>query len=93
MTHLCIIPMDDLAERGIKYSRSQIYRKIKEGSFPQPVRLGGNRIGFIESEITRWIESLITARDAGTNAVKSNRSPLARLECRARAASTSPEAA
>lgn len=58
-----IISVGDLAERGINYSRSQIYRKIRDRSFPRPVRLGGNRIGFIESEIDAWIEALIAERD------------------------------
>jgi prophage regulatory protein len=58
-----ILSIGDLAERGIKYSRSQIYRKIRDLSFPQPVRLGGNRIGFIEAEIDAWIDALIAERD------------------------------
>ena len=40
-------------------SRSSIYAKIKEGSFPQQIRLGARAIGFIESEIDAWIHARI----------------------------------
>ncbi len=45
-------------------SRSQIYRLIKDGDFPQAVPLGG-RVAYIESEVTAWIEARIReAREA-----------------------------
>lgn len=50
--------------KGVDYSRSQIYRKIKGGSFPRPIRLGANRIAFVEKEIDAWIASLVEARDS-----------------------------
>jgi prophage regulatory protein len=36
-------------------SRSTIYRKINEGSFPPQVRVGLNSVGWMESELSRWI--------------------------------------
>lgn len=36
-------------------SRSTIYRKISEGTFPVQVRVGLNSVGWKESELSRWI--------------------------------------
>ncbi len=41
-----------------------IQRKVREGSFPQPVKLSANRIGFLSSEVESWIASLAGAREA-----------------------------
>jgi prophage regulatory protein len=41
-------------------SRSTIYARIAQGSFPKPVPLGGARaVGWIESQIENWIERQI----------------------------------
>ena len=39
-------------------SRSSIYLRIAEGTFPKQVSLGGRAIGWRESEIQKWLESL-----------------------------------
>ena len=60
-----LIPMDGLGTaRGIVYSRSQLYRLIRAGKFPKPIRLSENRVAFCEHEIDAWIESKIAERDA-----------------------------
>ena len=41
-------------------SRSSIYLYIKAGTFPKPIKLGARSIGFIESELSEWIENRIT---------------------------------
>jgi prophage regulatory protein len=40
-------------------SRSTIYLRIKEGSFPTPISLGDRAVGWIESEIQYWLEQQI----------------------------------
>jgi len=40
-------------------SRSTIYLRISEESFPKPVSLGGRAVGWIESEINDWLEQQI----------------------------------
>jgi len=41
-------------------SRSTIYLKISEDTFPSPISLGGKRaVGWIEEEIQSWIENQI----------------------------------
>ena len=46
----------------IPYSSVQIWRKENAGEFPRRVKLGANRIGWIESEIENWIASKIGER-------------------------------
>ncbi len=38
-------------------SRTTIWRRIKAGTFPAPLALGENSVGFPEHTITEWIES------------------------------------
>ncbi len=42
-------------------SRSTIYLRVSEGTFPRPVSLGGRAVGWIESEIQQWLEQRIEA--------------------------------
>jgi len=42
-------------------SRSTIYLRISEGRFPKPVSLGGRAVGWVESEITEWLNQQIEA--------------------------------
>jgi prophage regulatory protein len=62
-----LIGLTEVIER-VRESRSEIYRKIRGGSFPRPVKVGERRIAFIEDEIEAYqaarVAALITARDA-----------------------------
>lgn len=40
-------------------ARATIYLKISQGAFPQPISLGSRSVGWIEEEITSWIEQRI----------------------------------
>ncbi len=42
-------------------SRSTIYLRISEGSFPAPVSLGGRAVGWIEAEVDAWLNQRIEA--------------------------------
>ena len=42
-------------------SRSTIYMRVANGSFPKPVRLGARAIDWIESEVDQWIREQIAA--------------------------------
>ena len=50
-----ILRFKDLQDR-IKLSRSGIYAKIAAGEFPLPIRLGLRAVGWLESDIERWIK-------------------------------------
>ena len=42
-------------------SRSTIYLRISEGSFPKSVSLGGRAVGWIEAEVNDWLTQRIEA--------------------------------
>lgn len=39
----------------VLYSRSHIYRMVKAGAFPAPIRLGPARIGWRRSSVAGWL--------------------------------------
>ena len=61
---LKILSLKDLRERGILYSRVHIGRLVKAGKVPAPIKVGQNRIGWVESEIDEWLKAKIVERDA-----------------------------
>ena len=44
-------------------SKTALYQKISEGTFPKPVRLGRKAVGWIESELDAWIADRVAQRD------------------------------
>lgn len=54
-----------LARTGL--SRSTIYRKIAEGTFPVQLRISINGAGWRESDIDRWIEDPVSWRPRREN--------------------------
>lgn len=51
-----------IARTGL--SRSTIYDRMSQGTFPSPVSLGGGRaVAWVESEVNDWIHARIKARD------------------------------
>lgn len=56
-------------------SRSTIYRRIAEGTFPKAIQLGSSRsVGWLESDIENWIDTQIgTSTDSSTKPAVSRR--------------------
>ncbi len=56
-----------LSKRQLKelvlYSPQHIARLEKAGEFPKRVKLGNNRVGWIEQEVLDWLQIRIDARD------------------------------
>ena len=50
--------------RGITYTRRHLYTLESENKFPKRVPLGENRVGWLESEIDRWIQDRADSRAA-----------------------------
>jgi len=50
-------------EKGIGFSRGQIWRRVRAGTFPKPIKIGANRNAWVEDEIEAWLEGLKAARD------------------------------
>lgn len=42
-------------------SRSTIYQRVAEGTFPKAVCLGGRAVGWVEAEIQEWLQRQIEA--------------------------------
>jgi prophage regulatory protein len=40
-----------------KLSRVQRWRRVRQGSFPTPIQLGPNSIGWFEDEIEAWLSA------------------------------------
>jgi prophage regulatory protein len=48
-------------QQKIGLCKASVYNRIKNGSFPRPIPLGGKSVGWLESEIDQWIEQCRTA--------------------------------
>jgi prophage regulatory protein len=49
-------------------SRSTIYLRVSEGSFPRPLSLGARSVGWLESDVEGWItEKIARSRKGGTD--------------------------
>lgn len=46
-------------ERRTGLSRSTLYQKISQGTFPAPIRLSSQEVGWLSHEIDEWIEQRI----------------------------------
>lgn len=44
-------------------SRSTIYLKIKEGSFPRPIKLGERAVGWLGNEVDEWLVAKLETRN------------------------------
>jgi prophage regulatory protein len=53
---ICRLP-DVMARTGL--SRSTIYELVSRGEFPSQISLGPRTVGWVENEISDWIESRI----------------------------------
>lgn len=48
-------------------SRSTIYLRIQEGTFPKPLNLGVRSVGWVESEIDEWLITKLINRNSTGN--------------------------
>ena len=58
-----------LEEKGIRYSKAQLWRLVKAGTFPRPIRLGAARSAWVEGEVDAWIAERIAERDTAAKSV------------------------
>lgn len=52
----------ELEERGIKYSPSQLNRKMRGGTFPLAVKGAGKENHWVEDEIDDYLKAQLAAR-------------------------------
>jgi prophage regulatory protein len=56
-------------KRSTGLSRSTIYLRISQGTFPKPVSLGGRAVGWLEAEIQQWLQRRIEASRSESSGV------------------------
>ncbi len=39
--------------------RSEVYRRIRSGTFPAPIRLGTNAVAWLQSDLDAWIAARV----------------------------------
>jgi len=59
MTHRILRLPEVMTRTGL--SRSTIYLRVSQGTFPKPVNLGGRAVGWVEAEIQEWLQRQIEA--------------------------------
>jgi prophage regulatory protein len=50
-----LLKMRDV-ERETSLHRATIYRRIQDGSFPRPIRLGAQRVAWPERAVQAWVQ-------------------------------------
>jgi prophage regulatory protein len=51
-------------EKRTGLSRSTIYLRIQEGTFPKPISLGARAVGWLEHEIAAWLAARMEIRNS-----------------------------
>jgi prophage regulatory protein len=59
-----VLKIDAVATR-VSFHPVHIRRLVRHDKFPAPIRLGENRVAWIEAEIDEWLEGKRQERDAG----------------------------
>jgi prophage regulatory protein len=59
----CSILRRNKVEARTGLSRSTIYLRIKKGTFPRQVKLGERAVGWLETEVSDWLEAKVQNRD------------------------------
>ena len=53
------------AARRVNYHPVSMMRLVRDGRFPQPVKLAQNKLAFVEHEVDEHISALLEARKRG----------------------------
>lgn len=59
MNHRILRLPEVMSRTGL--SRSTIYLKVSQGTFPLPVNLGPRAVGWVEAEVQEWLKQQIEA--------------------------------
>jgi prophage regulatory protein len=55
---------DGLKAKGVTYTKVHLWRLVKAGKFPPPIKIGNGRNAWVDHEIDQWIAERIAERDA-----------------------------
>lgn len=51
-------------------SRSSVYRRVADGTFPAPVKIGERSCAWASHEVDAWIAATIALRDGGSRVAR-----------------------
>ncbi len=57
-------------ETKVGFKKSFIFEAVRNGTFPQPIRLGHRKTLWVEDEIDAWIQARIQERQAALSSRK-----------------------
>ena len=49
-------------EFGLRYSKVQLWKLVRAGLFPAPIKISSNRNAWIRDEIVAWVEARMAER-------------------------------
>jgi prophage regulatory protein len=61
-SNMKLLDFEDLPRKGIRFSSVHLWRLIRAGDFPKPVKIG-NRNHWVEAEIDDFIAAKLAERD------------------------------
>ena len=50
-------------ERRVGLRKTALYRMLREGRFPRPVRLGSKTVRWVSAEVDAWMRDRLVERD------------------------------
>jgi prophage regulatory protein len=65
--------MEELVAMGFG-SRASIYKRIRAGQFPPPIRLGPNSVAWIRENVEEWLEERALSAAASVNSRRNSNS-------------------
>ncbi len=54
-----LLPFKSLADKGIPFTRTHVWRLIKAGKFPAAVKVGERRLAWVENEVDAYLAERI----------------------------------
>jgi predicted DNA-binding transcriptional regulator AlpA len=61
-----LLSAEDLWAFGVTFSRVQLWKQVKLGLFPAPIKLSANRNAWIKNEVAAWVEARKAERTTTT---------------------------
>jgi predicted DNA-binding transcriptional regulator AlpA len=68
-----LLSAEDLWQLGFRYSRVQLWKLVKAGLFPAPIKLSANRNAYLLSQLLTFIEQRVAERDDEPERVSTSR--------------------
>jgi prophage regulatory protein len=56
----------------VGFSKSTLYARVRDGSFPKPITPGPQSVAFLESDVLDWMKRKV-AQQSSANVIRRNR--------------------